>query len=161
MANRDATLYTQQAGRNTVRQYFPSLAPLQQQLVYCQLDYTIPSGVTLADGDKIRFGYPNIRNGILRPELSRITVVGNTDVDLNLTLKGVAVDSAGNATETAISASTAIDNNSVAVARVSSRDTPAIGAEDYIMGLIDTYEAGTAARVIRLELVFSSVENIN
>lgn len=160
MANRDATLFSQQSPE-AARQYRPSLAPLQQQLVYCQMDYTIPAGVTLADGDKIRFGYPNIRNGVLRPELSRITVVGSTDVDLNLTLKGVAVDAAGTATETAISASTAIDNNSVAVGRITSRDTPAIGAADYIMGLIDTYEAGTATRVIRLELVFASVENRN
>lgn len=155
MATKTTTQYTNQTTRNTSLHVDQSLRDIQTTLVNVRGSYTCDG--TEANSDIIKLCLPRI-TGYLVPEISRVgnrgASAGDGDCDLDLALR--KVDTSGTATAIAVAAS--IDNNFVALGRLTTAPV-LVEASDELDFLVSNRDASASGQIIDYDLVFACVQH--
>jgi hypothetical protein len=151
MASIKSPIFTNQQDRDISLHADQSVRDIVGSLKVVRIPYTVLG--TETGTDTIELCYPQIE-GVLIPEISRVSNSGAGDVDVDLTIR--KVNAAG--TATALTAAAAVDNDSVAFARPSGNVVPAIEKGDYLQALT-AVTAMTAGDILVFELVFAVFKN--
>lgn len=142
-------LATKQAEALYKRNIRANMRPVQKPLHVCRQSYTVVTELEV--GDIVLLGKFGDNSIEVMPELSRIKTTGVGTVQL------VKVDKDG--TSTNISATAAVNNNTVVFARLAGGLVPVAGTDD--IGLKVTVVSDfAAAKTLEVELVYATGEGV-
>jgi hypothetical protein len=159
MAIFKTSIRTAQEARKTSLHQNQSFRPLQKSLHLAE--FTITLAGTEVTGDDLELGSLGLAGAVVIPELSRIIDSGGADVGGTFILEAVNAETLA---VTALSAATALDNNSVAIVRLASGAQPSVaGAEDFLQlavtsptGASGTTYLGAAGNTITVLLAYTN-----